>query len=170
MANKANEALEQMYGIAIFAAPTDQHAQYVFPMGVIDSLLRYDTWRGDPQDVSPPAPRGERPSDRRQLLLGSPSPDYLPPALARALYTYMTQAWRMHTPRVQVRIDPSGTPMRSLMLNRRMSDFANPEEGAVQCQRLLWYLPPNRALSLLPDDWDDSGMTPLAELMGTATH
>ena len=78
----------------------------------------------------------------------------------------MTQGWQMQSPRVQLRVDVTMQPSRSLMINRRMREFSGAEEGAAQCQRLLWYLPPNRAISLLPDDWDDSGMTPLLELCG----
>ena len=53
MSNQAANAIEQMQGIAIFGSPTDQHAQYVFSMGVLDSLLRFDSWHGDPLDRAP---------------------------------------------------------------------------------------------------------------------
>ena len=52
VANLAALCLERATGIALFASPSDPPgaAQYVFPVGMLDSLLRYDTWLGDPLD------------------------------------------------------------------------------------------------------------------------
>jgi hypothetical protein len=61
LANLADHCLGRGCGVALFAAPDDppEAAQCVFPFGVLDSMLRYDSPAGDPADLAdlnlPPA-------------------------------------------------------------------------------------------------------------------
>ena len=95
LANLATDCVKAATGAAIFASPDDppDAAQFVFSMGLLDSVLRFDSPDGDPIDLAEgPAQDGgaidfTRPlrreslvvTEARQVLLGTPSRDYLPP-------------------------------------------------------------------------------------------
>ena len=149
-------------------------AQFVFPFGVLDSMLRYDSPAGDPVDLAdwerPPAPPPKRgffgfgKAPPREVLLATPSADYLPPYGARALHHYLTNRWGLEDPRVQLMIDAQQRPTRNLIIGRKRSTF--PDEGFLQdlMRYTSWYLPPGRGFALMPEDWSLTQMTPLREL------
>jgi hypothetical protein len=176
LANLAEPCLGRGCGAALFAAPGDppEAAQFVVPFGVLDSMLRYDSPVGDPVDIAewalPPAPPPKRgffgfgKAPPREVLLASPSPDYLPPYEARALHHYLTNRWELEDPRVQLLIDAQNRPTRNLIIGRKRSTFA--DGGLLQdlMRYTSWYLPPGRGFALMPEDWSLNQMTPLREL------
>lgn len=178
LASLAGPCLERGAGAALFAAPGDppEAAQFVFPFGVLDSMLRYDSPAGDPVDLAdraqPPAPPpkrglfglGRAREPDREVLIATPSADYLPPHAARALHHYMTVRWELPDPHVQLLVGTHLRPTRNLVIGRKRSSFG--EEGFVQdlMRYTTWYLPPGRGLALMPEDWSLSGMTPLRSL------
>ena len=177
LANQAELLVGRGIGAAIFAGPDATEPAYVLPMGVIDSLLRFDGWNGDPLDRAEATPaadpvfvrEGAEPgrlvaTRDHQMLLGTPSPAFLPPYAARALHRHLTQGWGMTDPRIALLVDPSAAAPRSLMLDRRPTDFEDPATIEPRVRMLLWYLPPRSAVVLRPDTVDLAEMTPLASL------
>ena len=182
LANVAAGCVDDLRGAALFAHEADppEAALYVFPMGVIESLLAFDSFKGDPIDVAEmelPPPQGDVfasageglqqhlvVTKEHQILVGSPSAQYLPPHIAFALWRYVTQIWKLENPRVAVVTDFEMRPTRSLVIGRKESEFAPDDDIAQMIRYLTWYLPPLRLVMLMPEDWRLEDMTPLAEL------
>lgn len=177
LGNLASNCLERGAGAAIFAAPDDppDAAQFVFPFGVLASMLHYDSPLGDPVDLAdcarpaPPPPKrgffgfGKAQPAPREVLQATPSADYLPPEMARALHHYMTVRWELPDPHVSLLIDGQARPTRNLVLGRKRSSFH--DEAFLQdlVRYTGWYLPPERGLTLMPENWTEAEMTPLRE-------
>jgi hypothetical protein len=74
----------------------------------------------------------------------------------------------MTDPCVALLMVPDLRPTRSLVIGKRVSDFARegiPEQQMHDRVRILsWYLPPSRTLMLMPEDFDDRSLIPLASL------
>jgi hypothetical protein len=168
---------EQGLGAAFFKNNTDgpDAAEYVMPTGVLESLRAYGTWDGDPEDIAeltakPQKHTGEGGVEQtsveteRQVMVGSPSENYLPKHTARLLFRHLTEGWKMEDPRVALVVDPQMTPTRNLVIGRKFSDFPDAEIAAQAARMLLWYLPPRRYLLLMPENWSADQMRPLREL------
>jgi hypothetical protein len=168
---------EQGLGAAFFKNNTDppEAAEYVVPTGVIESLRAYGSWDGDPDDVAELASRpqphaaegGIEKTDvetERQVMIGSPSENYLPKHTARLLYRHLTEGWKMEDPRVALVVDPQMTPTRNLVIGRKFSEFPDQEVAGQAARMLLWYMPPHRYLLLMPENWSTDQMRPLREL------
>ncbi|HEY0326464.1 MAG TPA: hypothetical protein VGC46_10910 [Allosphingosinicella sp.] len=183
LANRAGDCLASGWGAAIFASADDppEAAQFVFSLGVLDSLIRYDSPDGDPIDVAesalPPQPAatkrgwfgiGAAKPPPRQVLLATPSDQFLPPYAAKALHRYLTQIWGLANPRVQLMTDMSLRPHRHLMIGRPRSTFADEHAAWTAMQHVLWHLPPMRSAVLLPEDWRVDELTPLRDLFAGA--
>ena len=187
VANLAALCLERATGIALFSDAADpiEAAQQVFSPGTLDSLVRFDTWLGDPLDDQEPAgqePAGQPPAgaleegwgrtmavqDARQVLLGSPSVQYLPTYTARALLNHLRGACGIADPRVRLLVDPKLRPACTLVIGQKRSAFATADAWDMLRGRLLWFLPPGRAVMPMPEDWRLEDMTPLEQLAGQA--
>ena len=174
--NIAASLVDQGAGAALFAAPSDDMAaaEYVIPMGVLDSILRYDNPEGEPAELDEiqggllPAPGASILKAGEQVMMATPSPAYLPPSSARAMHRHLLEEWGLADPRVALLVAGSMRPTRSLVISQTRADWLG--RGATEAQisgwmeRLLWFLPPSRSLMLLPDDWSDADMTPLSRL------
>ncbi len=175
VANLAQQALDNAWGMAIFASPTATEPEYVLTMGVLDSLVTYDSWRGDPLDLAdlPGASatpqqitKGLQRFDADQdstILTASPAAIFLPPHTARALHFHLQQGWKIPEPRVSLLVNPAMTPARNLVINRKFNDFPDAVTATRQGNMLLWYLPPKRGLLLMPQSWNESQMRPLTD-------
>ncbi len=182
VANLAGLCLERATGILLFSDPNDppDAAQFTFPVGMLDSLMRFDTWLGDPldhQDKADGADAGaleqgwgrvESLRDTRRVMLGSPSVQYLPTYSARALLNHMRLAWQLADPRVRLLVDPALRPARNLVVGCKRAELPGDADWDAQCRRLLWFLPPGRSVLPMPDDWRLADMTPLEQLAGQA--
>ncbi|HEX4582610.1 MAG TPA: hypothetical protein VH139_11135 [Acidobacteriaceae bacterium] len=172
---------EQGLGAAFFKNNTDppEAAEYVMPTGVLESLRAYGTWDGDPDDVAELSARpqqhaaGSGPESgvektdvqtEREVMIGSPSENYLPKHTARLLHRHLTEGWKMEDPRIALVVDPQMTPTRNLVIGRKYSEFPDQEIAAQAARMLLWYLPPRRYLLLMPENWNAEQMRPLREL------
>lgn len=174
LGNLARQAVENLSGVTIFASPSATEPEYVISMGVLDSLLMYDSWLGDPVDLDDIA-RSTRPADAAgglqtitmekatQIMVGSPSPALLPAHTARALYRHLCDGWRIAEPRLSLMINPATAPSRSFVVNRKLSEFANAEIAGQQARFLLWYFPPGRSMLLMPESWKQEDMRLLTE-------
>ena len=181
LANLAGDCLKAHVGAALFASPDDppEAAEYVLSMGLLDSLLRYDSPLGDPIDLADgPAQDGAaidftKPlrreslvvAEAREVLVGTPSRDYLPPEAAAALSRHLEQIWGLGDPRVQLMVDTTLRPHRSLVIGRKRSEFAPDAAIDSMARALTWYLAPSRMVMLMPESWDLKSMTPLRQLM-----
>lgn len=185
LANRAGDCLAAGWGAALFASADDppEAAQFVFSLGVLDSLIRYDSPDGDPIDVMesaiPPepalAPRkrgwfglGPAREAPRQVLLATPSDQFLPPYAAKALYKHLTQFWGLPNPRVLLLTDRALRPHRHLVIGKRRSDFPDEQAAWQAMQYVLWHLPPMRSAVLLPEEWRLEQLTPLRDLFAGA--
>ncbi len=176
LGNLAEHCLGRGCGAALFAAPGDppEAAQFVFPFGVLDSMLRFDSPAGDPVDLAewalPPAPPPKRgflgfgKAAPQEVLLATPSADYLPPYAAFALHHYLTARWELADPRVQLLIGGHLRPTRNLIIGRKRSTFPDGDVLQDLMRYTSWYLPPGRGFALMPEDWSLGQMTPLREL------
>jgi len=174
--NLASGLVEQGAGAAFFAAAGADmaDAEYVVPMGVLDSILRFDHPGGEPSELdevrsgTPTANRVTTLPAGEQILVGTPSPDFLSPAAARALHRHLAEDWGLAEPRVAILVSPSLCPSRSLVVGQSRSALL--AKGATEAQiagwmeRIGWFLPPSRGLMLMPDGWSVEEMTPLREL------
>lgn len=184
LANLAADCLKNWVGAAFFASPDDgpDQAQFVITYGVIDSLLRYDSPYGDPVDLAEAQgpPDGEAFDVERgawsqtattkaahQVLVGSPSADFLPPGPAAALCGFLEQAWGMTDPRVELLVDMKMRPHRVLVIGRKRSEFPEGADVDHAARTLLWYLPPSRSVMLLPEDGSRERMLPLRSLFAS---
>jgi len=182
LANRAGDCLAAGWGAALFASADDppEAAQFVFSLGVLDSLIRYDSPDGDPIDVVEsviePAPAPSRrgwfgfgaKDAPRQVLLATPSDQFLPPYAAKALYKYLTQSWGLANPRVLLMTDTALRPHRHLVIGKRRSEFPDEQSAWQAMQYVLWHLPPMRSVVLLPEEWRLEEMTPLRDLFAGA--
>jgi hypothetical protein len=182
---------EQGLGAAFFKNNTDppEAAEYVMPTGVLESLRAYGTWDGDPDDVAELSARPQQHAagsgqesgspesggpesgiektdvqTEREVMVGSPSENYLPKHTARLLHRHLTEGWKMEDPRIALVVDPQMTPTRNLVIGRKFSEFPDQEIAAQAARMLLWYLPPRRNLLLMPENWNAEQMRPLSEL------
>ena len=171
LGNLARGCVERNAGAAFFESPDDPEALplFVLSMGLLDSLLRYDSALGDPVDRAE-AGEGHN-SDifdvkqvgtqhhamtgqaEHQIMTGSPNADFRPPYTARALHRYMTHIWGIEDPRVHPLIDRDMRPSRGLVIGRKHSSFASEDEIAGEMRSLFWFLPRHRTVVLMPDDW-----------------
>lgn len=176
VAGLAEHCLGRGCGLALFASPGDppEAAQFVFPFGVLDAMLRFDSPAGDPVDLAewelppPPPPKrgflgfGKEPP--REVLLATPSADYLPPHAAVALHHYLIHRWELADPRVQLLVGAHLRPTRNLIIGRKRSSFPDGDFLQELMRYTSWYLPPGRGFALMPEDWSLDQMTPLREL------
>ena len=159
---------ERGLGAAFFTKAGDppMALQYAIPTGVIESLRQFASWSGDPLDDAT-APEDDEAPDigaARRVLVGAPSPDYLPPHTARLLRRHLVERWEMAEPRVALLVDPQLSPSRNLVIGRKLTEFADEATAEQQMQALLWYLPPGRSLVLMPEDWPEERLTALSSL------
>ena len=180
LGNLARQAVENAWGAAIFASPTAAEPEYVIAMGVLDSLLTYDSWLGDPVDLHDLETRGT-PQEQagglqtitmmksQEILVGTPNATVLPPHTARALYRHLHERWNIAEPRVRLMMNPALAPSRSLVINRKLSEFPSREAASAQARFLLWYLPPRRSILLMPESWTQEEMAPLKDFFPQQT-
>ena len=174
--NVAASLVDQGAGAAIFAsAEADMtEAEWVIPLGVLDSILRFDDPGGEPVEIA--EVEGRDPTGTgattlkagEQVLVATPSAYYLPPPVARALYRLLQEDWGLSDPRVALLVSHALCPSRSLVIGQSRANLI--ARGATDAQitgwmhRIGWYLPPSRGLMLMPEDWSLSQMTRLKEL------
>jgi hypothetical protein len=172
--NVAAAMVEQGVGAALFAAAEADIAspEFVVSMGMLDSILRFDNPDGEPGELDESrGGAGTGPTTLEageQILVGTPSADYLSPPAARALLRHLGDDWGLVEPRVAILVASSMRPSRSLVIGQSRGELvakgATDEQIAGWMQRIGWFLPPSRGLMLMPDDWDVGSMTPLREL------
>jgi hypothetical protein len=181
LANLAGDCLKNRVGAAFFASPDDgpDRAQFVLTYGVIDSLLRYDSPYGDPIDLA----EAQGPVDAEtfavergawsqttitrvahEVLVGSPSTEFLPPEPAAALCLYLEQVWGLADPRVELLIDRELRPHRVLVIGRKRSEFPEGSDVDHMARTPLWFLPPSRSVMLMPEEGSRDRMLPLRSL------
>ena len=181
LAHLAAGCIDNRVGAAFFASPDDspENAQYVLSLGLIDSLLRFDSPYGDPVDVA----ESRVPADgdafsvepraggqtlvvekAHEIMVGTPSAYYLPPHLACSLYLHLTEQWGMEDPTVALVVDTKMRPHRSLVIGRKRSEFPSEAPVDAMAQNLIWHLDPGRMVMLMPEEWSHGEMTPLRTL------
>ena len=174
--NAAAGAIEQGAGAALFASPAADmaDADYVMPLGALDSLLRFGCPEGDPADLEEMAQRGGTGSGAttlaagEQILVGTPSSDFLSAPAARALHRHLVEDWGLADPRVAILVSHALCPSRSLVIGVAPSELlargATDAQIAGWMERIRWFLTPSRGLMLMPDGWSAGEMTPLRDL------
>ncbi len=166
LANLAPTCLKRITGAAFFQSPDDpiEAPQHVLPMGMLDSLLRFDSWDGDPIDLREAAEPEPAPPAERSILTATPANSFLPPYAARGLHFHLTAGWKMPDPRVLLLTDPWARPCRNLVIGRKLSEFPSGANWQAQLHMLSWYLTPRRAIALMPETMTLAQMTPLTVL------
>ncbi len=164
IANLAAICLERGTGVALFASAGDpvSAAQFLFPPGMLDSLLRFDTWLGDPLER-----RVAGAGDIPQTVMGPPTVAYLPTYTARALMAAMRSMWGIANPRVHLLSDPAQRH-RTLVIGRKVSELSQATSWRSHEPRLRWFLPQGRSIAPMPEAWRLEDMTLLEELAGLA--
>ncbi len=177
LANLASNCLDNLTGAAFFRSPDEppEAAAFVASLGVIDSLLRYDSPDGDPIDVAERR-EGDDPNLVRkvdgqliverehQVLYGAPSADFLSKPQTRSLHRHLTQGWKIDNPRVGLMVSHALRPSRNLVIGRKRSEFAADEPIDAMANALMWNLNPGRAIILQPEDMPSSDLVELSSL------
>ena len=138
--------------------------------------LSWGEWGAAPAEPEPAlAPRkrgwfglGPAREAPRQVLLATPSDQFLPPYAAKALHKYLTEAWGLPNPRVLLMTDMALRPHRQLVIGKKRSEFPDEQAAWQAMQYVLWHLPPMRSAVLLPEDWRLDDLTPLRDLFAGA--
>ncbi|MEO1168108.1 MAG: hypothetical protein AAFW97_05290 [Pseudomonadota bacterium] len=168
LASLARPCLDAGSGAVLFAHPEAHEPAYVIPMGVIESLVRYRDWRGDPVDLDESGGGAESGNVTvkagTRIMQGTPSADYLSPEAANALDQHLKEIWKVAEPRVSVMMSAEMQPSRSLVVNVSRSAFGSDAHADNFARAVLWFLPPSRSIILMPDDMAEGDMTPLADL------
>jgi hypothetical protein len=172
LSNVARVCLDRNAGAAFFASADDADSspEYVISMGTLDSLLRYDTHEGDPIDLEETVSSGAsgtrivETSEGTEQLIATPSPEFLPPYVAKALHRYMLEIWGIADPRVQLLVNGDMRPSRNLVIGRKRSEFPSDANMDDELAVLFWFLPPHRAIILMPEGWHAREMTRLSDL------
>ncbi|WP_380873431.1 hypothetical protein [Sphingomonas sp. DBB INV C78] len=165
LANLTDPCIEKAMGVALFRHPDADQPSYVMSMGVLQSLIQFGDWRGDPQDIAEQGDGSGRVTLGRgeEILTAAPSADFLSPRAARGLIRHLADRWDMADPRIMLMMSGKMRPTRSLVVNRTLASFADEGEAQYFCECLLWHLPPSRSITLQPDDWDADGFFRLAD-------
>lgn len=168
LSDLAEPCVHEGCGAALYARPTDGEPAYIIPMGVLESLLRYGEWRGEPAELTEhsdlPIAGPITFEIETRVELSPPDSEYLSENAAFALDRYLKDEWKMAEPRVQLMVSSDMCPARSLIINMPRSAFADEEEAQYFGQCVIWFLPPSRVIILLPEDWNEAEMVPLANL------
>lgn len=167
-AGLARPCLDAGSGAVLFADARAEEPIYVIPMGVIESVLGYRDWRGDPIDRDEAGDGADSGTVTvkagTKIVQGTPSADYLSPAAARALDRHLKEIWKVEVPRASVMMSTGMRPTRSLVLNISRDAFGSDEHADNFARAVLWFLPPSRSVILMPDTMAEAEMTPLADL------
>lgn len=168
LSNIAQSCLDAGCGVVLFADAEAAEPLYVLPMGVLDSLVRYGNWQGDPVDLDEiagaPVDDDDTVPAGSKILTGAPSAEYLPPYAAAAMDKFMREDAGIEQPMVALMVCNELSPSRSLVVNVGREDFASDEAAQQFCQQLLWFMPPTRVVTLWPEGWSGDEFTPLSEL------
>lgn len=147
------------FGAAIYADGADpvERAAFVFSMGRLDSMLRYDDAEGDPLDRAPSADG--------DVMVSAPSRTLLPGVSARPIFGLLVDGWGFDDPGVALIDDPAATPSRSLVLSIAADELPAglPQDEALAL--LGWFLPPGRALMFRPAGFEAAHFVPLAQFL-----
>jgi hypothetical protein len=168
LASLARPCLDAGSGAVLYADPTAEQPAYVIPMGVIESLVRYRDWRGEPSELA--ETNGDPQSGNvtikagTKILHSTPSADYLSPQAARALDGHLKEIWHVPEPRVLLMSSMAMQPCRSLVINVSRSAFKSDEYAQNFGRSVCWFMPPSRSITFMPDDMNEAEMTPLADL------
>jgi hypothetical protein len=168
LARHAETLVSTARGAALFASPDAVDPVYVLPMGVLDSMLRFDDHRGDPVDRREVEEYPELAKDGEirpgsDAMVGSPSRAYLPPATARALHRHLHEGWKIDDPRVALMATAASAPSRSLVIDRTIDEVPGTVDPAMVVRMLAWYLPPLRPILLRPPSMRIEDMARLAD-------
>lgn len=167
-ASLARPCLDAGSGAVLFADAQAEEPIYVIPMGVIESVLRYRDWRGDPIDRDEAGDGADSSTVTvkagTRIVQATPSADCLSPEAARALDRHLKEIWKVEEPRVSVMMSAKMRPTRSLVLNVPRDAFGSDEHADNFARAVLWFLPPSRSVILMPDTMAEAEMTPLAVL------
>ncbi|MEO7112421.1 MAG: hypothetical protein ABI183_18390 [Polyangiaceae bacterium] len=133
-------------GIGIVVEPTERAADWVFSYGDLFSLRAYGTFAGDPVDREvETGPKTEVLEAERQIMIGSPSEEFLPTWARRVIAGFLKSAAKIETPSVCVMADPRRGPSRNLVFNIHPQDFASQEDFQRVMNMISWFLPAKRA-------------------------
>lgn len=156
LARQAEMLLSTARGAALFASPDATEPAYVFPVGVIDAMVRFDSHQGDPIDLAEIMQAPHLSVDgaiqpNGESLVGSPSREFLPPHTAKGLHRHLVNGWGIAAPRVALMVLKNAAPSRNLVIDRTIDEIPGDARHAEAVVRmLLWYLPPRRSILLRP--------------------
>ncbi|MEM8696626.1 MAG: hypothetical protein AAGE05_11450 [Pseudomonadota bacterium] len=168
LASLAQPCLDAGSGAVLFPDPQAADPAYVIPMGVIESIVRYRDWRGDPVDLDEAGNGAESGNVTvkagTRIMQGTPSADYLSREAAQALDRHLKDVWKVAEPRVSVMMSAEMQPSRSLIVNVSRNAFESDAYADNFARAVLWFLPPSRSIILMPDSMNEAEMTLLGDL------
>ena len=141
MPELAKLAMHDHSGIAIFEHVTSEpHPIWVFSLGAA-VLLAHGAW-------VPAAGKGALstdPTDR--LSIGTPSTDYLPLDVRRALHAFISYDAHVPTPKIAMIVvqTAAGTPRLpyAMTANIPASAYASQQQWQNELHKIEWFIPPN---------------------------
>jgi hypothetical protein len=162
IAHILDDVLNNGYGAVIWGDSSRSGApEWVFSYG---DLLSYSMHgQVDTGRAQAAAPAPEVAGKARQVLVASPSEEYLPARARRAMGGYVRQYIHLPHPKIALVTDPKLNPAQSLMINLTLGQYDGDERTLhAAIGYLRWFLPHSYSLMPMPDDWDDSNFAPLS--------
>jgi hypothetical protein len=135
------------HGLGIVLNPREKQADWVFTFGNLwtrQAFGKFETWVDDPKQ--PEA------GQERQIMLSSPSEEFLPTYARNALRGFLTERVKLAEPKVMQVQDAAARPERSLAFNVFREDCRDEQHFGAVMSYLRWYLPGHYGLLSVPKD------------------
>ena len=135
------------HGLGIVLNPRQGAADWVFSFGNLWTKWSLNTFE-------PPIPESKQPDpgQERQIMIGSPSEDFLPPFARSAIRRYMEERVKIEEPKVMLITDEAAVPSDSLAFNIFKEDCRDEEHYRAIMTYLRWFLPGHYGLVSIPKD------------------
>ena len=154
LSHVAPHCLKLGAGVVIFPTAEKKEPGFVFSFGLIDSILRHESWVGNYSWPHNKKIKSDDEQDKsRTYLKASPSEDFIPDHTKRYIAKIMTK-FGLQNPKIGLIVDNG----EFLLLNCKKQNFKSDTEMQKLFQTIGWFLTPGIGIMLLPDSWDDKNM------------
>src|SRR5882724_11707927 len=138
LCNLVEFATDDGFGVAI--NPTETGADWVFTYGDLVTIRMFNSFEV-PVEKRPPEHRTEILDQDEQVLLGSPSEEFLPGYVRAVLRRFLVDGVGLQDPQVLLMNRPFDSPTEQLVFSIYPEDFETEEIFNFVMGRITWFLP-----------------------------
>ncbi|MBK8233844.1 MAG: hypothetical protein IT349_06480 [Candidatus Eisenbacteria bacterium] len=135
------------HGLGIVINPRPNAADWVFTFGNLWARRAYGTF-----ETFVPEPKQPDPSVERQIMVGTPSEEFVPFYARNTLRRFLTEKVKLETPKVMMITDPEAAPDQSLAFNVFREECRDDQHFGAIMTYLRWFLPGHYGLVSIPKD------------------